>query len=226
LTPSEITRSDFDGFARERVGRNSLLKPEVWTAIAPLGRIAVKDSSRVNILLRGLSRYLMNREHRALSRLIGMQGVPRLLGKLDCDAFACTWLPGKVFDRAGFLADTHGIAQQMRVMVEEMNGHGVFHLDLRQRQNLLLSDEHKLQIVDFGGAVVLGAWGQFFIGRFFAWIDRQAVCKWVARFAPQELSLSEAQTIVRARWWRRAWFLSPHKDRGELKNAQARIARG
>ena len=220
------TRERFESIERRRVGRRSMVKPEVWSADDPSGRVAVKDSSQVRNGFRWLGRYLVRREPRALRRLVGMKGVPQFQGMLDRDAFACSWLDGGTFDLDGFEQDPRGIARQMRCMVEEMHGHGVFHLDLRQRQNLLLTSDGELAFVDFGAAVVLRPWVHTVLGRFFAWIDHQAVCKWVARFAPEELSRAEARTIVNARWWRQIWFLSPHKDRGELAVAKARLESG
>jgi serine/threonine protein kinase len=119
--------------------------------------------------------------------------------------------------------DPEGIANQLRELVSAIHERGVFHLDLRQSQNLLLSSNSELFCVDFGAAWVPGPFGSAFLARVFASVDSNAVVKWLARFSPELLTAEEARRLLRGKFWRRLWFVSPHTDRGETAAARRRL---
>ncbi|MCH2101332.1 MAG: hypothetical protein MK209_05380 [Planctomycetes bacterium] len=211
---------------RELLSRGSRFKPAVHRVMPAEGvPCVVKDASEVPAWSRPFARWLMGRERRILRTLAGVDGVPQLLAEIDRDAFALAVLPGEPLTPAAFEAHPQSLADNLRTMTRAIHERGVYHLDLRQRQNLLV-DEDRLSVVDFGAAWKPRIWSAWLLAPIFRWVDRQAVLKYVARYAPQELGYQEARSVLRFLRLRRLWFVSPHNDAGEWRAAKERVERG
>jgi len=190
------------------------------------GPVAVFDCVELPAAGRFLARWLLRRERRALERLRGLPGVPQVEAVVDRDAFAVSWLEGRPLDRETFQGDPHGLAGQLRRILEQLHQRRVFHLDLRQRQNLLVDGAGQLSVVDFGASLALGPVTGLLLGRLLGWVDRQAALKYLARYAPEELSPEEARAVLRGLRWRRLWIFSPYRERGERAGARRRLGEG
>jgi predicted Ser/Thr protein kinase len=164
----------------------------------------------------------MGREQRILRALAGVEGVPQLLDPIDRDAFAVAVLPGEPLTREAFEAHPSALAEGLRRILRAMHARGVYHLDLRQRQNILVEGE-TVSIVDFGAAWMPSWASRWLLAGIFRWVDRQAVLKYVARHAPQDLSRDEARSVLRFLRLRRWWIFSPHNDAGEWQAAQDKL---
>lgn len=208
---------------RELLSRGSPLKPAVFRLETADGACIVKDVRSAPAWSRWLARYLLKRERRVLNKIAGVEGVPQILADLQPDVLVMDLLPGKPLRAEAFEQDPRGLANCLRLRIEAIHRRGVFHLDLRQRENVLVAGPATAYLVDFGAALAPGRLGRWLWGRLLAWVDHQAVLKYLARHAPEELSKVEAQSLLRALRWRRLWFVSPHKDRGERAAARARI---
>ncbi|MBC8329948.1 MAG: hypothetical protein H8E31_14510 [Planctomycetes bacterium] len=198
----------------------------MWRVGAPAGPLVVFDCAGLPRASRRLARWLLRRERLALQRLDGVEGVPQVAARIDRDAFAISWLAGTPLDRATFQRDPQGLARQLRAILAAIHARRVYHLDLRQRQNLLVDPAGRLACVDFGASLALGSFGDAILGRLLAWVDRQAALKYLARYAPEELSLEEARAVLRGLRWRRLWIFSPYRERGEGEGARRRLGRG
>ena len=221
-----LDRAALEAAPRELLSRGSRFKPAVHRVTTADGTVCVvKDVREVPGWSRPLARWLMGRERRILRALEGVEGVPQLLAEVDRHAFALAVLPGEPLTPAAFEAHPSTLAADLRRITQAMHARGVYHLDLRQRQNLLVDGEH-LAVVDFGAAWKPRVWSAWLLAPIFGWVDRQAVLKYVARHAPQDLGYEEARSVLRFLRWRRLWFVSPHNDAGEWGAAKERIARG
>ncbi len=221
-TPSAPTRAHFDHGARVLLSRGSRFKPSVWRLDGDPACI-VKDAATVPRGSRFLARWLLRRERRALCRLQGVEGVPQLLGDLDPNAFAQSLLPGKALEAAAFASAPRRRAASMRRIIAQMHQRRVYHLDLRQRQNVLYHGEDGVVLVDFGAAFAPGPLAVFLFGWLLRWVDRQAVLKFLVRHAPEALTQAEARSVLRTLRLRRLWVFSPHQDHGERAAARARL---
>ncbi len=204
------------------LSRGSSLKPAVWRRQQNGEDVIVKNLDDVPGWSRWLARWLMNRERRVLHKLADVEGVPQIVHE-DADGFAMALVAGEPLRGEAFEPDPRGLANCLRSRIEAIHQRGVFHLDLRQRQNVLIAGPAEANLVDFGAALAPGKLGRALWGRLLAWVDHQAVLKYLARHAPQELTVVEARSLLRALRWRRLWFVSPHKDRGERAAARDRI---
>ena len=224
--PPAWSREDYRSRERHLLSRGSRLKPAVWRVEGPAGPVAVFDCAELPRASRRLARWLLRRERLALERLEGVAGVPQMVARIDRDAFAISWLEGQPLDRGTFQRDPHGLAGQLRSILAGIHARRVYHLDLRQRQNLLVDGAGRLSCVAFGASLALGSFGDALLGRLLAWIDRQAALKYLARYAPEELSLEEARAVLRGLKWRKLWFFSPYRERGEGEGARRRLSQG
>jgi len=185
--------------------------------------VVVKDARHKRMGIRWLSRWLLARERAVLQRLGAIDEVPHLVSTIDRDAIVLTMVPGRALDSRRFRERPRAIFEQLLDLTRRLHAVGVFHLDLHHRTNLLLDDEGRLHLVDFGAAVVPGPLGRAVFGRLLRDADFQAAYKYLARFSPENLTDDEARVVVRQRMLRRLWPFSPHSPR-ELRQARKFLA--
>jgi RIO-like serine/threonine protein kinase len=211
----EWPRAQLDACDQKLLSRGSRWKPAVVRAVDSQGRVRiVKDCRSVGFLTRWAARLLMGRERRIIRRLEGLEGFPRVLEHVDADAFTMGEMPGKVLDPETFCLAPRRIADSLLARTAVMNQRGVFHLDLRQRQNILLGQGLELSIIDFGAAWAPNPVARWIFGGLLTAVDRSAALKYLARFAPQHLTREEAEEVLRGMKKRKLWVLSPYRSRG------------
>ncbi len=219
------SRAAFETRQRTLLSRGSRLKPAVWRVEGEQGPVLVKDVSGLRPVFRVLGRMLLHRERRVLERLAGIDEVPAVLGEWDADAFLTTWVEGEPLDREGFhKAGPRRLTDQLLSLLEKIHARGVYHLDIRQRRNVLLDPCGRVRLVDFGAAFGFGPLRRLLFGALLGWVDRLSVLKHLARYAPGELTTAEARSVLRAQRLRRLWVVSPHRPRGEVEGARSRLA--
>ena len=220
--PSELRRGDLERMPRTQLGKPSAFKPSVWRVETPGGPVVVKDTRHAGAATRWLARWLLGRERRILERLSSLDGVPHVVAVVDADAIALSLVPGTPLDEPRFRQRPRELVEQLLELTDRLHALGVFHLDLHQRKNLLLDEQGRLHLVDFGAALAPGAVGRALLGGVLASADRQAALKYLARYAPEELSEDEARAVVRQRRIRRLWPFTPHSRRESIR-ARARL---
>ena len=219
-TPLSLTRSEYERLPRRLLSKPSRFKPAVWRVETPEGPVVVKDARGHGVLHRLVARWLIGRERRVLERITSIESVPRLLGQFDRDALVLSLVPGRTLDGNLFRARPRELVAQLSALINSLHALGVFHLDLHQRKNLLVDETGRLRVVDFGAAVALGPAARLLLGRLLTHSDRHAPYKYLARFAPEELTLAEARAVVWQRRLRRLWpFVRPGRveQRAALK---------
>ena len=121
----------------------------------------VKDWRRRSLRRRLLlGRFLLRREHRFLTRLQGLEGVPRSYGFPDADSLVIEYLPGRTISEVNpdFLPD---FFDRLDALVRRIHERGLAHGDLDQENNILVRPDGQPAIIDFGGSVqqaVLPPW--------------------------------------------------------------------
>ncbi len=170
-------------------------------------RVVAKDWRGAPFFLRPHARRCLAREWRALERLAGLPGVPQPIVRLP-GAIVISHVDGEPLShwrplRAGRVAFFEALA----ACVERIHARGVLHLDLRQRRNVLCGAGDQPGVLDFEAALVLDptrAWGRLvlFWGRK---LDRLALLKLKARYAPRLLAEPERRQVRLVRLSRWAW---------------------
>jgi serine/threonine protein kinase len=80
-----------------------------------------------------------------------------------------------------------------------MHRKGVYHLDMRKRDNVLVAPDGKVHLLDFGSAVLLRPDGlaRRWLGPLLAIFDRYAVLKWKSWLHPSALTPSDRRLLRR-----------------------------
>ena len=194
----------------------------MWRVETPSGPVVVKDARHAGLATRWIARLLLGRERRILERLADMDGVPHVVAAVDPDCFALTLIPGRPLDQQIFREHPREMMAQLLDLTERLHALGVFHLDLHNRRNLIVDDQGRLHLVDFGSAVAPSRFVRAMIGPVLRHVDRQTAYKYLARYAPEDLSEEEARTVLRHRRLRRLWPFSG-ASRREVRGARARL---
>ncbi len=190
-------------------------------------RIVVKDFIRSDPLFRLIvGPILIRREYGALRKLIGVEGIPQLVGKVDRYALAIENVDGislaeldsqtqnafkkkkKTSDLSSQLPALQSKAKildedfyvQLRETIDQMHSRGVAHCDLRSRGNVMLGNNGRPYLVDFAACVFRGRG----INPFFKWLfhqfvlaDRNAILRIKQRHSPELLTEDEKAELAR-----------------------------
>lgn len=170
-------------------------------------RMVAKDWRGAPFFLRPHARRCLEREWRALAALAGVPGIPRPILRLR-GVIVVSHVDGEPLDYGRPPhARREAFFTALAACVERIHARGVVHLDLRQRLNILCDADERPGVLDFEAALVLDprrAWGRLVLhwGRK---IDRLAILKHKARYAPRLLAQRERRLVRAARVSRWAW---------------------
>lgn len=157
-------------------------------------------------------RGMLRREVRALERLAATGLVPRVIEWVTRDAVAIEYIEGGNA-RKGYLRKRIGAERMPRVLaalgqaVSVLQAHGVIHLDLRQRKNILVLADDSVRLIDFESSWHLGdgLLGRRVLMPMLGWIDRSAALKWKSRLAPAAMTESDWRRVRMQRLTRLGW---------------------
>ena len=175
------------------------------------GPVVVKDFGGKAAWVRPLGRLQIARECRAYRLLGPVAGLPRLLGRIDPHALALELLDAR---ELVFMADRadRGLARhaELQSIVEAMHARGLYHLDLRGIDNVMLGADGRIYVLDLAGAVHVrpGGLAARLIGPWLSMTDRAALLKWKTILQAGELTEEEQDFLRRYRRWRALWIFN------------------
>lgn len=220
----EWPREALSTATREVLSRGSRWKPAVLRVTQADGTVyVVKDCVALPFYSKPLARFLMGRERRLMRRLEGLEGFPVVRARIDRNAFAMGVLEGIPLTPEAFRLAPRRIADGLLGRIAAMHTRGVYHLDLRQRQNILLGEGLEVRILDFGAGWAPNPLARWCFSKLLGAVDRSAALKYLARFSPEELTSEEALEVLRGIRRRKLWFLSPYRGRGVEQAVRARL---
>lgn len=178
-------------------------KPAIRLVPAPpgtasRGMVVEKDYRGLSPLLRWYGLLILQRERRAYRELADVGAVPNLLASRD-RVLALEYVQGMAISRLTGTERGPAAFSSLERAVAAIHARGVYHLDLRKRDNILVGADGNVHILDFASAFrvregsVLG-WLTGPILRFF---DHYAVLKWKAALNPASMLAWEWSRI---RW--------------------------
>jgi hypothetical protein len=151
--------------------------------------------------------FLLRREEKALRRLEGMAGIPKVFGRNSEGGLLLErveGLPMKSY-QAGELPDS--FLEKLWDLVSRMHQRGVVHLDLRHNKNILVTSKGDPVLLDFANAF---RWNVllFFLWGLLKRVDRGAILKQKRRNFPHLLTEEEKKALERHRFLRRLWIFT------------------
>jgi serine/threonine protein kinase len=193
----ELYESNIVSYYRKAGGT----RPDLCEVRAGGESIVVKDFRRSDPLFRFIvGPILIRREFGALRNLVGVEGVPRLVGKIDRYAVAMQHIAATRVDQIDPALLDNGFYDDLRGVIDAMHSRGVAHCDLRSRGNVMRGADGKPYIVDFAACVYRGRginpftrwlFGQFVLA------DRNAVLLLKGRLTPDLLTDAEESEVAR-----------------------------
>lgn len=197
----------------------SVANADTYVLDTPGGPVLMKSFRRRPWLVRVLfSRWTLRREHRALSDLAGLVGVPAVYGIAGRDTLVTQFVQG-----AGPLRSRREMAAEelpserflarLRELVAAMHGRGISHGDIR-RQNILRGPDDTPYLIDFATAVdqagPLPALRRLAVAAFRK-ADLFAVAKIITSYRPEMLTEEERHRLTHLPWHLRLGrFLRKH----------------
>lgn len=175
-------------------------------------RAVLKDFTDKSWPVRILGRRQVARELRALLRLQGIPGIPKCYGEAGGIGILMEPMEGERITRwcRRKRAEAGPMFEKLQRLVEQIHARGVAHIDLRKRDNILVTEDGRPCIIDFNASFCfdpedLGARLLFPLMRR---IDDSAVLKWKSRLAPELLTQAEIARHRLMSRLRRLWFFN------------------
>ena len=162
-----FVRADLDAMRVKPLKMSmSVVGPDVWLLQRGDFQYVLKDfSSRALLLRLTWGRISVGRETRALTKLAGVAGVPRLVAQIDPFAFVMEFMEGETLPRRSQRAQLGpDFFPALEAMIAQLHARGVAHGDLRRR-NILVTADKRPTLLDFETAVLQG--DGWFLQRFF-----------------------------------------------------------
>ncbi len=199
-------------------------KPDIKRVALGEDDAVLKDFSDKRWPVRLLGRRQVDRELRALRRLDGITGVPKCYGavgrlgilmeRIDGERVTrwCrrqTGAPGAAPD-PGATARVAAMFEGLSGMIAAIHARGVAHIDLRKRDNILVTAAGRPCIIDFNASFCFDPGGlrARLLFPLMRRIDDAAVLKWKARLAPHLLSAEDSRRHRLMTFLRRFWIFN------------------
>jgi serine/threonine protein kinase len=171
--------------------------------------LMLKDVRQKNFLLRWtLGIWLIHKEWKIYSRLVGVKGIPKAVERIDRFAFAMEFVPGRRIERRETLPPS--FFSDLERLLNEVHSRGVVHLDLRHKGNILLSEKGEPFLIDFNSSFCFKENG--FLRRFLfpilRWVDYGGLLKLKERVSLSSMTPEELAFMKRFNWIRRLWIFN------------------
>ena len=102
-------------------------------------------------LVRMIRQKTLKREFKAYRQLRGVAGIPSCYGFLDSRYLLLEHIRGKPY-REAEIADREQFFEELLIILRNIHGRGVAHGDLKSKSNLLVTEDQKPCVIDFGTA--------------------------------------------------------------------------
>jgi len=102
-------------------------------------------------LLRKFRERTLQREYRAYQRMQGLAGVPQCYGMVDGRHLVIEYVAGTPYREANF-TDRERWFEELLVVLRSFHQRGVSHGDLKSKSNILVTDDERPCVIDFGTA--------------------------------------------------------------------------
>ncbi len=215
-TPRIPARADLERSDVRTLQAGGRTKADLRVVDLGQGPLVVKDFRHKPAWVRWIGRLQIARECKAYRWLGPMPGLPRFAGRVDAHALAIEWIEGEPLGGSPRRRE-HGAAllSRLQEIVESLHEAGLVHLDLRGRDNVLLTGDGRVYIVDLASAVWFrpGGWANRMFLRWFRKPDRAALLKWKRVLGAGKYTEEETSFLRRYGFWRSLWIFNRKRSR-------------
>jgi predicted Ser/Thr protein kinase len=171
--------------------------------------LMVKDVRKRNFFLRWtLGFWLIEKEWKIYSRLIGMKGIPQPIERIDRFAFAMEFIPGRPLLRGEALPSS--FFSNLGQVLKDLHARGVVHLDLRHKGNILVSEGGELFLIDFNSSFAFKGKGilRRYLFPLLRWVDYGGLLKLKERISPDLMTSEERSALRQFNRIRKLWIFN------------------
>jgi RIO-like serine/threonine protein kinase len=151
---------------------------------------------------------VIHKEWKIYSRLVGTQGIPQPVERIDRLAFVMEFIPGRPISRGEPLPPS--FFQELERVLEGIHERGVVHMDLRHKGNILVSEKGEPFLIDFNSSFAFKEKG--FLRRYLfpllRWVDYGGLLKLKKRVSPSLMTPEELAFLGRLDRLRRLWIFN------------------
>lgn len=166
----------------------------------------VKDFSSRPWYVKLVTRFLLARELKALGRLKGLEGFASDAFRIDRDAIAVRFIPGKILSQVSPDRVSVDFLERLESLIYRMHEVGIVHLDIRSMSNILMQEDGKPAIIDFQAALCTDHLPRF-IRKALEDFDLSGSYKKWLRFQPEAMGEIRRRELERINKVRRFWIL-------------------
>lgn len=226
-----MQRADLEGRPRTVLNNPSGLARQARVVLyeLPSGKVILKEwNPPGGSFLRWWSRFCIQREIRNYRRLAGIRGIPKVLDVLDERSFLLEYVDAQPVRRGLPGPLLASALDSLERLLDELHARRFAHLDVRSSGNVLVDAEGKAWLIDLvQGLDCSRGLLRRLLFPFLKRIDRSAVRKFRARYAPETLDPKIRDRIVakysrhRRNWSPKIgrWVLGLLARSAERKNA-------
>ena len=188
---------------------NPFGKPDLNRVKVGEHTLMIKDVKNKNFFFRWtIGLWLIQNEWRVYSRLIGIEGIPYAVERIDRFAFAIEYIPGSPIPRGEELPSS--FFTDLAKVLQGVHSRGVVHLDLRHKGNVLISEKGKPFIIDFNSSFSFAEKGFFrrFLFPVLRWVDYGGLLKLKERVSPSLMTSEELSFLKRFNRLRKLWIFN------------------
>lgn len=168
----------------------------------------LKDFSPRSWLVRAIiGPFLLRREHAALRRLQGLDGVSPESFRVDTLALAARFVPGETLAEANREEVPREFFERLEALMHAMHARGVVHLDVRGTKNILVRPDGTPGLIDFQSSQST-RWMPGFLRRILEESDLCGVYKRWSHWQPGSLDEARLAILARGNELRRYWPFS------------------
>lgn len=204
----KLNRDNIDEYivSRLHVGR-SVAQANIDLIEVEGRRYVIKDFGGHHPFIQKLwGERIIAREWRVYKRLEGIDGVPRVLLKLDASAFIMEQVNGDRIPHRKESNLTPEFFKRLKRLVGEMHKRGITHGDLR-RKNILVGPDSKPHLIDFAGAYCMKMSGfpgiRAAIFRRLKKVDELTILRIQSYMMPDSLTEKELRRLENIPWYLR-----------------------
>jgi RIO-like serine/threonine protein kinase len=192
--------------------RRGWSKPDIKNVVRRGTALILKDFAEKAWIVRRFGRWQVRREIRALGRLQGLRGIPACHGWVSPCGILIERVQGERITRWHLRAPAEiaRMLARLEKLVNDLHARGIVHLDLRKRDNILITDSGMPLIIDFNASICFeaGSLAARLVLPLLRRIDTSAVLKWKSRLAPELLTAAEKRRHRIMSVARRLWIFS------------------
>ena len=208
-----FTRAEIEQAERSLLHQGRFANAQVWRCRMACADWVIKDFRAKHPLVRWtIGRFLLGRELKALLRLNGLEGIPQDAFRVDRHAIAFRFVPGKTISQFKPWELPPDYFTRLEKLVHAMHERGIAHLDMRYRQNLLVTEGRGPGIIDFQsqvGLTRLPGW----LRRHFIRVDLSGIYKQWEKRAPATLDEHRRAFLHRQSRLRKFWIIKGYGGR-------------